>query len=87
MEQQKTHTRTVAPHPLIDWLRERGKYRSDNQLARDLGFAAPVLSKIRRGRVAVNAHHILRVHERLGIPVPEIRRVLDQADSEGGHTD
>jgi hypothetical protein len=39
-------------------------------------MSPPVLSKIRHGKIKVNAEFILAIHEKMGIPVKQIRDML-----------
>ena len=72
------------PHRLLDALLERMGLRNDASLARALSVSAPSLSKVRRGRVAVSADLILRIHEVGGMPVRELRALLAGAPAGGG---
>ena len=45
------------------------------ELARRMGIEQPVLSKIRSGKLPVNATFILNVHEVFGLAVSDIRRI------------
>nr|WP_315401381.1 helix-turn-helix domain-containing protein [uncultured Duganella sp.] len=68
-----------CPHPLLDALLERMGLRNDAGLARALEVSAPSISKVRRGRVAVSADLLLRIHEVGGVPVRELRALLAAA--------
>ncbi|MDC8756241.1 hypothetical protein [Janthinobacterium fluminis] len=45
-------------------------------LARALQVAPPVISKITHGRLEVGDRLILLIHEKFGLPVAEIRKLL-----------
>lgn len=62
-----------TPHPLIDAVLKQHEIASDAALARQIKVAAPVVSKIRSGRLPVGPSFILRLHETFGMPVKEIR--------------
>lgn len=47
--------------------------RTDAQLARALGVPAPVISKIRHGRLHVGAGMVLRIHLLAEMPIREIK--------------
>jgi transcriptional regulator with XRE-family HTH domain len=64
-------------HPLIDHLLAVYKIKNDARLAERLGLKASAISKIRSGMMSVNPTFILAAHERLGIPVRMIRKVMD----------
>ena len=51
--------------------------KNDAELARKLDKPAPVISKWRSGRVPIGATGILGIHEKLGMPVAEIRRLIE----------
>jgi plasmid maintenance system antidote protein VapI len=65
-----------CPHPLLDTVLERMNLRNDACLARALALSPPSISKVRRGRVAVSAELVLRIHEVVGLPVAELRALL-----------
>ena len=62
--------------PVLDFIIESRKLKNDADLCRLLSLAPPVISKIRHKRVAVSDTVILRIHEKLGMPVAEIRALL-----------
>ena len=64
-------------HPLIDHLLAVYKIKNDASLARRLDLKPSAISKIRSGMMSVNPTFILAAHERLGIPVAQIRKVMD----------
>lgn len=68
-----------CPHPLLDTVLRRMGLRNDASLARVLDVSAPRLSKVRRGRVAVSADLVLRIHEIGGLPIAELRALLADA--------
>lgn len=49
---------------------------TDAALAERLGFPPPVLSKIRNGIRPVGDTFFLRAHEKLDVPVAEMRRAI-----------
>jgi len=58
---------------LLDTLRKRFNVKNDSALARELGMTAPDISRLRSGMRLLSATTILRIHERWGVPVKEIR--------------
>lgn len=62
---------------LFNTLRSRLNLRSERSLARWLDIASSHLSKIRHGECNVSPAIILRVHESTGMPVKEIRRLIE----------
>lgn len=58
---------------LFSTLINDNRLKNDAALARELGVAPPVISKIRHGRMSVGDTLILKVHEKFGMPVPDIR--------------
>ena len=72
---------------LLDLVAEKIGARNDAQLARGLEVAPPVISKIRHNRLPVGAALIIKIHERTGMPVAEIKSYLTngmQAPREAG---
>lgn len=64
------------PHLLLDSIMEKCKLRNDAALCRFLDIAPPVVSKIRSGRLGFSAAMVLRVHEKLGTPIDDIKALL-----------
>lgn len=65
----------IAPHKLLDTLIERMKLKNDAALARQLEFAAPVISKLRNRTLPLGATHVLRIHDATGMAISEIREL------------
>lgn len=65
-------------HQAIDHLIHLKRLRNDADLSRYIGVTAPTVSKIRAGKLGVSPAILLRLHEKFGIPVAELRRLLDQ---------
>lgn len=63
---------------LFDAIMQARGLKSDAALARLLDLGAPVVSKIRHGRLTIGAATILRVHEAVGMPVKEIRALIGE---------
>lgn len=61
---------------LLDTLIEKYSLKNDAEIARRLEVAPPVISRIRNGRCVVSSDIILRIHEKLGMPVADIRACL-----------
>jgi plasmid maintenance system antidote protein VapI len=68
---------TEEPHALIDYLLAHTGVTYDAHLAALLKIRPPTLSKMRHGALGVTPAFILSVHERLGIPVAKIRKVMN----------
>jgi plasmid maintenance system antidote protein VapI len=62
---------------LFNEIISRFRLKNDAALCAILDVGAPVISKIRHGNNQVSADIILRVHEKLRIPVAEIRSLLN----------
>lgn len=73
MEEKK-----LQPNALVDYLLKKLSLKNDRQLAEYFDVLPPVISKIRNRRMSVSANMILLIHEKLDMPVPEIRRLIDQ---------
>lgn len=61
---------------LLDTLRERFQIKSDAALARELEVSPAQISKMRAGS-ALGPSTILSIHEHLGVPVKEIRKLAE----------
>jgi plasmid maintenance system antidote protein VapI len=62
---------TVAA--LLDYLLSEFAFKSDAELARELGRDSAYISKLRTGKLALSANLILFIHEHFGMAVKEIR--------------
>lgn len=67
---------TPGANKLLDDLMGAFSIKNDAALARELGVAAPVVSKLRHGRLAVGPTLILTIHEKFGVAVKSIRETL-----------
>ncbi|MFL6141714.1 MAG: hypothetical protein ACJ72N_07565 [Labedaea sp.] len=74
--------RDLQPHELLDAIKREFNIKSDAELARQLGFSGPQISKVRARVIPCTDILILRIHETFGVPVPEIRELADKADAE-----
>lgn len=66
---------TTHPHAVIDAVLGKYKIESDAALARTLKIAPTAISRVRSGTVPLGASMVLRLHETLGMPVKEIRKL------------
>ena len=64
------------PHILIDFLIDSCNLKNDAQLSRILGIKAPHLSRIRNRQLSSSPAFILAIHEKLNIPVSQIRSLI-----------
>lgn len=74
-----SHAASRPGAALLDSLLYRTGIKNDARLAKALRVSAPVVSKIRSGRLGVSDAFILRVHETFELPVREIRAILASA--------
>jgi plasmid maintenance system antidote protein VapI len=72
------HTIPATPgaNNLLDQLLADNQLKNDAALARELGVAPPVVSKLRHGRLTFGPTLILTVHEKFGVAVKSIRETL-----------
>lgn len=66
---------------ILDFLAERisqdtGAKANDASVAKYFEMSPPVVSKIRHGKIKVNSDFILAIHEKMGIPVKQIKEML-----------
>jgi hypothetical protein len=66
---------TYDPNKLIDFARITLKCKNDAALARTLSIAAPVISKIRIGRLPVGRIFLIELHELTGLPTKQLRAI------------
>lgn len=71
-------TRPGSRDKAIDHLIHLKGLRNDAHLSRYLGVTAATVCKIRAGKLGVSAGILLRLHEKFGIPVAELRELLEQ---------
>ena len=72
-----SETKEYLPqHDLLDILKDELKLKSDSALAKELDVPPPVLSKIRHGKLAVNAVYILKIYDATGWSIEKIRGYL-----------
>jgi len=67
------------PDNLLNVLIEKLNLKNDAGLSRALEVAPPVISKIRNRRLPVGATMILRIHDKAGMQVNEIRQLMGVA--------
>lgn len=67
---------TSNTHALLDHLIWKFKLKNDAAIARTLDVGPPVISKIRNRILPVSDGMILRIHERMGVSVPNIRALI-----------
>lgn len=60
---------------LLDSLRAKAGYKTDAALARALGRAAPVISKLRSGAMPLGAVILLAAHDLSDISIAELKRL------------
>lgn len=64
-------------HGFLDALCQKLGLRSDQQLAIILGVRPPTISKVRNGKHAVSSRLLLRIHQSTGLPLAELRALID----------
>jgi plasmid maintenance system antidote protein VapI len=65
----------LKPFELFDTIKAEFNLKNDAELARQLKFAPPQISKVRAGVIPCTDTVILRVHETFGLTVQEIREL------------
>lgn len=73
------HSGPRVPHPLLDYLLSNFGLPNDTALAQRIKTSNPVISRIRNG-YHLGATVILKIHEHLGVPVAEIRRLSGEVE-------
>lgn len=81
----------LKPFELFDTIKNEFGLKNDAALARELEFTPPQVSKVRAGVIPCTDTVILRIHEKFGLSVPEIRELAAksaprrEAVAEGAH--
>jgi len=73
----------LPQHDLLDILKDELDLKNDAALAEELDIPPPVLSKIRHGKLAINATHILKIYDATGWSIEKIRGYLPGSSIEG----
>jgi hypothetical protein len=66
------------PNALLDALIEKGDLKNDAALCRELEVTAPVVSKIRHQRSPVGGWLLIRMHEKFGLSIRELKTYLEE---------
>lgn len=82
-QQKLTQAQINGHNYLLTALLAKRNLKNDRALAKALEVPPPAISKIRHGRTGVTADFILRVHERLDLPVADIRHLMQPIEKSG----
>lgn len=74
MKDQATKENALLDHLVVKFV-----MKNDAALCRALEVAPSIISKIRHGKLPVTDRLILRMHEKLGVPVADIRKFVPAA--------
>jgi hypothetical protein len=66
---------SFVPNNLLDTLKRKMKLRTDAELCDALDVHAPVISKIRHGKLAIGATILLKMHEKSEISIQELKEL------------
>jgi hypothetical protein len=64
------------PKRLLDALIERLELKNDAALSRVLEVEAPLISKIRHGKIPIGGIMLLRMHDASGLSIKELRSLM-----------
>ena len=64
------------PNRLLDAIIEKLELRNDAALSRVLAVEAPVISKIRHGKLPVGGVMLIRMHEASQLSIRELRNIM-----------
>ena len=64
------------PNRLLDAIIEKLELRNDAALSRALAVEAPVISKIRHGKLPVGGVMLIRMHEASQLSIRELRNIM-----------
>ena len=62
---------------LFQYLMRTNKFEQDAQLARWLFTSTSVISQVRNGKIPLSARLILRIYDKTGLSIEEIRKMVD----------
>lgn len=65
-----------GPNQLLDFVLSTMRLKNDAALSRALKVAAPVISKIRHGRLTVSSGMVIKIHLLTSIPVRDIFSIM-----------
>lgn len=65
-------------HKLLDACMKLASVKTDKALGDRIGIASTVMSRVRHKKLPVTPTTILAIHEKLGMPVSEIREFLKE---------
>lgn len=71
--------RIVKPHKLLDTIIAEFKLKNDAALCRLLEIDKGQISKLRNGRLRVNATHVLHIHDVTGWEIKRIKQLAGVA--------
>ena len=71
--------RTMKPHKLFDTIIAEFNLKNDAALCRLLEIDKGQISKLRNGRLAVNATHVLHIHDVTGWEIKRIKQLAGVA--------
>lgn len=71
--------RTMKPHKLLDTIIAEFKLKNDAALCRLLETDKGRISKLRNGKLVVNATHILHIHDVTGWEIKRIKQLAGVA--------
>lgn len=76
VEHETKATTTYNPNRLLDIVIDKLQLKNDAALARIPGVPAPVISKIRHGRLPIGATLLIAMHEETGWSIRELRDLM-----------
>jgi plasmid maintenance system antidote protein VapI len=73
------HKSVRQTNALLDAVMDRNEIKTDVALSRFLNIDAPTICKLRHGDYSITSHHILRIHEKTGMAVADIKTLAGVA--------
>lgn len=70
---------SFVPNILLDTLISHLHLKNDAELCRVLEVQPPIVSKIRHRKLNIGATILLRMHEKSGIPIRELKQLCEAA--------
>lgn len=70
------HNQSGTPNEILDHIIDKLALKNDAALARYLEVAPPVISKMRHNRLPFGAQYIVRLHEKTGWAISNIKAYL-----------
>lgn len=66
---------------LLDYLIKNYGFKNDRAIALNMAISIGTMSKVRTGKLKPSASFIIKIHEKFGIPIAEIKSLINEASN------